>query len=83
MPKLEAIIRFALELETSDSASSFSFLDRWENKADSEDDTDLVMHGILIANYKENIEVLIETQDVLASYPQAKHAYDVFISFYQ
>jgi hypothetical protein len=68
--------------ENSDSASSFSSLDRWENETESEDDTEMVTHAILIANYKENIEVLMETLGVLASHPQAKHAYDVFVSFH-
>ncbi|CAM6002915.1 unnamed protein product [Sphagnum balticum] len=45
--------------ETSDSASSFSSFDRWENETESEDDSELVTHAILIANYKENIEVYL------------------------
>ena len=36
-----------------------------------------VVHAIVIPNYKEEIEVLRETLDVLASHPRAKTCYDV------
>jgi hypothetical protein len=35
------------------------------------------IHAILIPNYKEDIEVLRETLEVLASHPQARAQYDV------
>jgi len=36
-----------------------------------------ILHAILIPNYKENIDDLRETLDVLASHPQARSTYDV------
>lgn len=45
------------------------------------DDTDLsddqVIHAIVIPNYKEEIDTLTETLDVLASHSQARCSYDV------
>lgn len=38
---------------------------------------DNVIHVIIIPNYKEEIETLRETLDVLASHPQAHYSYDV------
>lgn len=40
-------------------------------------DQDKVIHAILIPNYKEEIDGLRETLDVLASHPQARSQYDV------
>lgn len=36
-----------------------------------------ILHAIIIPNYKENIDDLRETLDVLASHPQARSTYDV------
>ncbi len=38
-----------------------------------------ILHAILVPNYKENIDDLRETLDVLASHPQARSNYDVRI----
>jgi len=38
---------------------------------------DNVVHAIIIPNYKEEIDTLRETLDVLASHPQARYSYDV------
>lgn len=38
---------------------------------------DRVIHAIVIPNYKEEIDSLRETLDVLASHPQARDCYDV------
>lgn len=36
-----------------------------------------IVHAIVIPNYKEEVDTLRETLDVLASHPQARHSYDV------
>lgn len=38
---------------------------------------DTIVHAIIIPNYKEEVDSLRETLDVLASHPQARHSYDV------
>lgn len=45
--------------------------------ADVEPDLRRPIHAVLIPNYKEDIDVLRETLDVLASHPQARCQYDV------
>ena len=40
-------------------------------------DQDKVIHAIIIPNYKEDIDGLRETLEVLASHPQARSVYDV------
>lgn len=40
----------------------------------------LVIHAIVIPNYKEEIDVLRETLDVLASHPRARTCYDVSLT---
>jgi hypothetical protein len=40
-------------------------------------DQDRIIHAILIPNYKEELDGLRETLDVLASHPQARYQYDV------
>ncbi|PTD12449.1 hypothetical protein FCULG_00003747 [Fusarium culmorum] len=44
---------------------------------------DNVIHVIIIPNYKEEIETLRETLDVLASHPQAHYSYDVYLGMEQ
>lgn len=39
--------------------------------------TDLVIHAIIIPNYKEEYDTLRETLEVLASHPRAQDSYDV------
>lgn len=41
---------------------------------------DNIVHVVVIPNYKEEVDTLRETLDVLASHPQARHSYDVSIS---
>lgn len=50
-------------------------LDMYTDVDDIVDDT--VVHAIVIPNYKEDIDTLRETLDVLASHPRAQTAYDV------
>lgn len=46
--------------------------------ADGDDLTqELVIHAIVIPNYKEELDTLRETLEVLASHPRAQSAYDV------
>ncbi|KAF4342116.1 hypothetical protein FBEOM_3946 [Fusarium beomiforme] len=40
---------------------------------------DNVVHAIIIPNYKEELDTLRETLDVLASHPQAHYSYDVYL----
>lgn len=40
-------------------------------------DQDRIIHAILIPNYKEELDGLRETLDVLACHPQARYQYDV------
>lgn len=42
-----------------------------------EEEAEPIIHAVLIPNYKEDMECLRETLDVLASHPQAIHQYDV------
>ncbi|KAK5663667.1 hypothetical protein OQA88_4098 [Cercophora sp. LCS_1] len=44
---------------------------------------DRVIHAIVIPNYKEENDTLRETLDVLASHPQARNTYDVFLAMEQ
>ncbi|RFN46966.1 glycosyl transferase gt-a type structural fold protein [Fusarium flagelliforme] len=44
---------------------------------------DNVVHAIIIPNYKEEIDTLRETLDVLASHPQAHYSYDVYLGMEQ
>lgn len=48
--------------------------------ADANAEQEKILHAILIPNYKEDIEGLRETLDVLASHPQARSTYDVSIT---
>jgi hypothetical protein len=49
-----------------------------EHFADSDAPSmDNIVHAIIIPNYKEEVDSLRETLDVLASHPQARHSYDV------
>ncbi|KAI1329635.1 glycosyl transferase family group 2-domain-containing protein [Xylariaceae sp. FL0255] len=48
--------------------------------ADSDCAIDRVVHAIIIPNYKEEIDTLRETLDVLASHPQARETYDVYLA---
>jgi hypothetical protein len=61
--------------QDSPSRSSSEKGDYWDSATDSEDDLEPVIHAILIPNYKESIDGLRETLDVLACHPQAKYSY--------
>jgi len=61
----------------SSSASSEAGDIDHEFYADSDIAPDSVIHAIVIPNYKEEMDGLRETLDVLASHPQARNCYDV------
>jgi hypothetical protein len=44
---------------------------------------DRIVHAIVIPNYKEENETLRETLEVLASHPQARNTYDVYLAMEQ
>ncbi|CAK7208213.1 hypothetical protein SBRCBS47491_000015 [Sporothrix bragantina] len=44
---------------------------------------DQVVHAIIIPNYKEEVDSLRETLDVLASHPHARGSYDVYLAMEQ
>ncbi|QUC18328.1 uncharacterized protein UV8b_02569 [Ustilaginoidea virens] len=55
-----------------------------ENYTDSTDYSDhLVAHAVIIPNYKEDMDTLRETLDVLASHSQAEYSYDVYLGMEQ
>ncbi|OTB02130.1 hypothetical protein M426DRAFT_206238 [Hypoxylon sp. CI-4A] len=51
--------------------------------ADGDSDLDRVIHAIVIPNYKEEVDSLRETLDVLASHPQARDCYDIYLAMEQ
>lgn len=61
------------------SATSASSSDAGDYEAEfmTDDKSDRVVHAIIIPNYKEEVDTLRETLDVLASHPQARDCYDV------
>ncbi|KAK0657496.1 glycosyl transferase family group 2-domain-containing protein [Cercophora newfieldiana] len=44
---------------------------------------DRIIHAIIVPNYKEENETLRETLEVLASHPQARNTYDVYLAMEQ
>ncbi len=61
----------------SSSASSEAGYIDLEFYTDGDLVPDSVVHAIVIPNYKEEMDTLRETLDVLASHPQARNCYDV------
>jgi hypothetical protein len=62
---------------TSSTSSDAGDFDLEKCSGDTTPVTDTVVHAIIIPNYKEEIDTLTETLDVLASHPQARECYDV------
>lgn len=64
---------------TSQSSSSSSEAGDFEMTyyTDADTEQDNIIHAILIPNYKEDLDGLRETLDVLACHPQARSSYDV------
>lgn len=61
--------------DNSSTSSEAGDLD--EFYADADIAPDRVVHAIVIPNYKEEMDTLRETLEVLASHPQARNTYDV------
>ena len=61
----------------SSSASSEAGDIEPEFYSDADVAPDRVIHAIVLPNYKEEMDTLRETLDVLASHPQARNCYDV------
>jgi hypothetical protein len=59
------------------SASSSEAGDDLEYLIDPDLMTDAVIHAIIVPNYKEDMDTLRETLEVLACHPQARDTYDV------
>ncbi|KAL2270881.1 hypothetical protein VTJ83DRAFT_252 [Remersonia thermophila] len=64
---------------SSTSSSEAGDLDI-ERYADGDIALDRVIHAIVIPNYKEEVETLRETLEVLASHAQARNTYDVYLA---
>lgn len=58
---------------TSSDAGDFDA----ELYTDGDAEPDRVVHAIVIPNYKEELDTLRETLEVLGSHPQARNSYDV------
>jgi hypothetical protein len=67
---------------SSTSSSEAGDLDP-ECYADSDIAPDRIIHAIVIPNYKEENDTLRETLEVLASHPQARDTYDVYLAMEQ
>lgn len=50
-----------------------------ERYTDGDAEPDNVIHAIVVPNYKEEVDTLRETLEVLASHPQARSSYDVYL----
>ncbi|SPQ17844.1 42024573-32d0-4412-a865-c24ea6512774 [Thermothielavioides terrestris] len=67
---------------SSTSSSEAGDLDP-EAYTDGDIAPDRVIHAIVIPNYKEENDTLRETLEVLASHPQARNTYDVYLAMEQ
>ncbi|KAF2090569.1 hypothetical protein K490DRAFT_34251 [Saccharata proteae CBS 121410] len=67
----------AIQLEDKISPASSSY------DGDDENTLEMVVHAILVPNYKEDIESLRETLEVLACHPSARSCYDIFLAMEQ
>ncbi|KAI1374128.1 glycosyl transferase family group 2-domain-containing protein [Hypoxylon crocopeplum] len=50
---------------------------------DGDSEPQNVIHAIVIPNYKEEVDSLRETLDVLAAHPQARDSYDIYLAMEQ
>ncbi|KAB5536536.1 glycosyl transferase family group 2-domain-containing protein [Coniochaeta sp. 2T2.1] len=71
-----------LALDSSASSSS-SEAGGAEYFTDAANPVDSVVHAIIVPNYKEEVDTLRETLEVLASHPQARDTYDVYLGMEQ
>ncbi|TLS26768.1 hypothetical protein PpBr36_05417 [Pyricularia pennisetigena] len=68
---------------SSTSCSEAGDLDMSDYTVDADVATSHVLHAIIIPNYKEETDTLRETLEVLASHPQARDTYDVYLGMEQ
>lgn len=66
-----------LTSQLSATSSEAGDIEMGDSVTDIELDQDRIIHAIIIPNYKEDVDGLRETLDVLASHPQARSTYDV------
>lgn len=74
---LASDVTLTSSLASNSSSSDAGDSDMIDSVTDVEYDQDKVIHAIIIPNYKEDVDGLRETLDVLASHPQARLSYDV------
>ncbi|KAI0013394.1 glycosyl transferase family group 2-domain-containing protein [Xylariaceae sp. FL0662B] len=67
----------------SSSASSEAGDTEPEFYTDNDTEPDRIVHAIIVPNYKEEVDTLRETLDVLASHPQARSTYDIYLGMEQ
>jgi len=72
-----ALYHEGYDSSSSSTSSSLSSECKDEFTSEKAEDEDLVLHAIILPNYKEDMETLKETLEVLASHPQAKSSYEV------
>ncbi|KIE01970.1 sphingomyelinase family, partial [Metarhizium majus ARSEF 297] len=75
-------------LATESNACSSMFSETSDHEIENYTDAteymeDAVIHAIIIPNYKEEMDTLKETLDVLASHSQARNCYDVYLGMEQ
>jgi hypothetical protein len=68
---------------SSSTSSDAGDFDMEKYSDDATPVTETVIHAIVIPNYKEEIDTLTETLDVLASHPQARDSYDIYLGMEQ
>ncbi|KAK3397953.1 glycosyl transferase family group 2-domain-containing protein [Sordaria brevicollis] len=69
--------------DLSSSSSSEAGESDFELVVDCETPPNTIIHAIVIPNYKEETDTLRETLEVLASHPQARVTYDVYLAMEQ
>lgn len=74
---LASDVTLTSSLASTTASSDAGDSDMIDSVTDVEYDQDKVIHAIIIPNYKEDVDGLRETLDVLASHPQARLSYDV------
>lgn len=65
--------------ETDHSESDIE-LSTATTETDWDEDREPLVHAIIVPNYKEELDTLRETLDVLGSHPQARTSYEVSFS---
>ncbi|OBT90100.1 hypothetical protein VE02_02525 [Pseudogymnoascus sp. 03VT05] len=77
---LASDVTLTSSLASTTASSDAGDSDMIDSVTDVEYDQDKVIHAIIVPNYKEDVDGLRETLDVLASHPQARLSYDVYLA---